>query len=232
MGGLTAYVGVHALVVPPKQGDTVVVSAAGGAVGSFAAQLCKATGATVIGVAGGAEKCEFLRKDLGLDGAVDYKDKTTSIAAQLDKLCPDGVDFFFDNVGGEILDEVLNRVRMQGRIVICGGISKYNGSTASGPTNYLKLAERNAIMTGFVVSDFPAACATGMEMMRYLHHRGAVKTFETRKQGIEAYPRALNSLFAGGSLGKTMVELVPGHDVCCWQQDATAAPAALPTARL
>ena len=124
--GLTAWVGMRAVLGPPRKGEIVVVSAAAGAVGSIAAQLAKHAGARVLGVAGGEPKCAFLTETLGLDGAIDYKHPTASIAEQLDRLAPDGVDFFMDNAGGEVLDAVLARIRKRGRVVICGAASQYS----------------------------------------------------------------------------------------------------------
>jgi len=208
--GLTAYGGVFSTLKPPQEGETVVVSAATGAVGNIACQLCKSTGAKVIGIAGGAQKCEWLRETLQLDGAVDYKDSTTSVGEQLDKLCPDGINFFFDNVGGEILDDVLLRITQRARVVICGGISQYQneqGAPCRGPANYLKLAERNSTMKGFVVTEFMAEFAAAKEAMAKLHKEGKLKVFETRKKGIEEFPLALQGLFTGTTMAKTMVEI-------------------------
>jgi NADPH-dependent curcumin reductase CurA len=208
--GITAYVGVNSVLSPPKKGETVVVSAAAGAVGTYACQLCKATGARVIGIAGGTTKCAFLVEQVGLDGAVDYKSQSSTVGEQLDELCPDGIDFFFDNVGGDVLVDVLDRVKFGSRIVICGGIASYNSEKkATGPSNYLKLAERGALMKGFVVTQYPEGIQKGIDEMQFLHWRGDVKAFETRTQGLETYPQALNGLFTGASTGKTMVEVVP-----------------------
>lgn len=156
--GLTAWVGVRAVARKPRRGETVVVSAAAGAVGSIAAQLAKLRGARVIGIAGGAAKAAFLTDTLKLDGAIDYKDPERTVAAQLDALCPDGVDFFFDNVGGEVLDAVLARLRPKARVVVCGAVSQYNGGLnkggVRGPAEYLKLAERGATMVGYNVMQY------------------------------------------------------------------------------
>ena len=126
--GLTAWVGIHSVTKPPRRGQTVVVSGAAGATGSVAAQLARLTGARVVGIAGGPQKAAYLREQLQLHGAVDYKDGACSVAQQLDALCPDGIDFFFDTVGGETLDDVLCRIRKNGRVVICGASSQYNGN--------------------------------------------------------------------------------------------------------
>ena len=152
ISGLTAWVGVVAVLRPPRKGEVVVVSAAAGGVGSIAAQIAKARGARVIGIAGGRAKARFLLNELHLDGAVDYKGDE-SVGEQLDKLAPEGVDFFFDNVGGGTLDVVLARIRTGGRIVVCGAVSQYsegqvNKGTVHGPRQYLKLAERGATMKG------------------------------------------------------------------------------------
>ena len=145
--GLTAWVGIHSVAKAPRKGETAVVSGASGATGSVAAQLAKLTGARVIGIAGGDAKKAYLLDELKLDGAVDYKD-ARSVGAQLDELCPNGVDYYFDTVGGSTLDAVLQRIRAKGRVVVCGASSQYNGNlnvgTVQGPSNYLKLAERGA----------------------------------------------------------------------------------------
>lgn len=207
--GVTAYVGIMCRLKPPQEGDVCVVSAATGAVGNIAAQLCKAKGAKVIGVAGGQAKCDWLRDEMKLDGAVDYKDKSTTIGEQLDKLCPDGISFFFDNVGGDILDEVLLRIKQRARVVICGGISQYSnmpGTKLQGPSNYLKLAERNADLSGFVVSDYLSEFKTAKEELQRMHKEGSMKIFETKMSGIDKFPIALQGLFTGTTMGKTLVE--------------------------
>jgi len=207
--GLTAYGGILLCLDPPKEGDTVVISAATGAVGNIAAQLAKSKGAKVIGIAGGQTKCDWCRDVLGLDGCVDYKDKETSVGEQLDKLCPDGINFFFDNVGGDILDAVLLRITQKARVVICGGISQYNreGTPIQGPTNYLKLAERNSKMAGFVVTAYVEQFEEAKMALQLLHTAGVIKVHETKKQGIKEFPEALIGLFTGTSMGKTLVML-------------------------
>ena len=156
--GITAYVGSFCVLNPPSKGEVAVVSAAAGAVGSIAAQLLLSTGATVIGVAGGEKKCKYLTDELKLHGAIDYKSNKETVADQLKRLAPDGVDFFYDNVGGSILDDVLEVIRLNGRIVICGAVSQYSGNlnvgTVQGPSNYLKLAEKGVTMKGFVVMQY------------------------------------------------------------------------------
>jgi NADPH-dependent curcumin reductase len=147
ISGLSAYMGIFvASTRPPTKGDTVVVSAAAGGVGTLAVQMAKRTGARVVGIAGGPDKVDFLLNQVGVDAVVDYKDTTMTLEEQLTLACPNGIDFFFDNVGGSTLDAVLTHINVGARIVICRAISQYDTGTLysdpRGPTNYLKLAER------------------------------------------------------------------------------------------
>ena len=201
--GLTAYAGMIA-VGEVTEGDVVVVSAAAGAVGSVASQLAKIKGATVIGVAGGAHKCEYLINELGCDHAIDYK--ADDIGAKLTEYAPDGINVFFDNVGGELLDFVLDRIAQGSRVVICGAISQYGDlDHVNGPSLYLRLAERNSSMRGFTVdrfmSDFPNMEA---EIAGWLKD-GSLKMPEQIEEGIERFPTALCMLFNGGHTGKLLV---------------------------
>lgn len=213
--GFTAWTGVHAVTSRPCVGETVVVSAATGAVGSIAAQLATRTGARVVGVAGGAVKTAFLRDTLGLDDTVDYKSATSSVAAQLDTACPDGIDFFFDNVGGELLDAVLCRLNFGARVVICGAVSQYNTDALArgavrGPREYLKLAERGASMHGFVVTQYclkPWTFLRALADLTYAHVMGQVTVTETVHVGLQAFPEALSKLFTGQALGKMLVDV-------------------------
>lgn len=206
--GLTAFIGVHFVSRPPAAGETVVVSAAAGAVGTVAAQLCRANGARVIGVAGGEPKGVFLKKELHLDGAIDYHG---DMAKQLDALAPEGVDYFFDNAGGEILDVVLERLRPGARVVICGAASQYSGNLAAGevhgPRNYLKLAERGASMIGFNVFQFPSRFEEARKELRRLCKEGLLRLPEHHAAGLDAYPAALRSLFTGDHIGKMLVDV-------------------------
>lgn len=202
--GLTAYCGLRG-AGQVKEGDTVLVSAAAGAVGSVAAQVAKNLGAKVIGIAGGSEKCAFLVDELGLDSAIDYKGE--DVAAKLKELAPDGIDVFFDNVGGDILDAALGNLREGARVVICGAISQYGDQqNIQGPTNYLQLAEKNARMEGFVVTrfaeDFPGAVAQITEWIK----DGKLKMREDVEEGIDSFPTALRKLFEGGNTGKMIVK--------------------------
>ncbi len=203
-GGITAWVGLIR-VAQIQAGDVVVVSGAAGAVGSVVVQLAKARGARVIGIAGGPAKCGYLLETLGADVAIDYKN--SDLAQQLALAAPDGVDVFFDNVGGETLDIVLDNLAPAGaRIAICGAISQYqNLDDVRGPKLYLRLAERNAMMKGFVVSyyeaDYPAAVAEISALMQ----AGKLTLPEHVVSGIDLFPEALLMLFDGGHLGNLVV---------------------------
>ena len=201
--GLTAYFGMLDIGAP-RPGNTVLVSGAAGATGSIAGQLARIQGARVVGIAGGHEKCEWLVSELGFDAAVDYK--AGDIAAQVAQACPDGVDVYFDNVGGEILDIALDKLADGARVVLCGGISRYNETgPVPGPVNYFNLVLRRARMEGFIVLDyasrFPEAAKalTGHLLSGELRHR------ETVLEGFEQLPQALMNLFTGGNIGKQLV---------------------------
>ena len=220
LSGLTAYIGVACVLGPPRRKQVVVVSAAAGGVGSLAAQIAKARGAFVIGVAGGAAKRAYLLESLGLDGAVDYKSKDESIGAQLDRLCPEGVDFFFDNVGGEVLDAVLERLRRDARVVLCGGASHYaagqvNKGAVIGPSKYLKLAERGATMKGFNVMFYlPRKIPAFLWKMLRLIWRGKLRMDEHVSHGIGSFPRAMESMFDGSAPpGKLLVNVSAAEPV-------------------
>jgi len=211
--GLTAYTGVF--YVPskaPRKGETVVVTGAAGAVGSIAVQLCKSTGARVVGVAGGPRKGEYLM-GLGCDAVIDYKDKAKPLESQIAETCPSGIDFVYDNVGGETLDLLLEKINPNGRVVICGAISQYSGNLNSktkkvrGPSNYLKLAERGAEMRGFNVIQHIAKLPFMLVGMFYLWARGKVKMTEHIETGLEQFPYALQKLFTGETIGKTLVRI-------------------------
>jgi len=201
--GLTAYMGMLK-VAAVKAGDTVVVSGAAGAVGTVAVQIAKIQGATVIGIAGGPEKSAYLVNQIGADAAIDYKNE--DVPARLTLLAPNGIDVFFDNVGGELLDWVLDRLATGGRIAICGAISQYsNLQDVRGPNLYLRLAERNATMGGFTVDhyadQFGVACADLVSWM----NDGRLILPEHVLNGIENFSQALVTLFTGGHMGKLLV---------------------------
>lgn len=202
--GMTAYFGLLD-IGRPKPGDTVLISGAAGATGSVAGQIAKLKGCTVIGIAGSDDKCDWLTEELGFDGAINYK--TADIGAEIDRLCPAGIDIYFDNVGGEILDLALERIRDNARIVLCGGISRYNVTgPVPGPVNYFNLVFRRARMEGFIVLDYaPRFEAAGVEMSQWIAD-GSLKQQATVMDGFKLLPRALIDLFTGANTGKMMVK--------------------------
>jgi hypothetical protein len=204
--GMTAYFGLFD-VGRPQEGDTVVVSGAAGAVGSVAGQIAKLKGCRVIGIAGGEEKCRWLVDELGFDGAIDYK--AENVRAALKQHAPKGVDVYFDNVGGEILDAVLTRLARGARVVICGAISQYNATgSVQGPKNYLSLLVSRASMTGMVVFDYADRFAGAAAEMAGWLQDGRLTTREDVVQGgVEAFPDALLKLFAGENVGKLVLQV-------------------------
>lgn len=202
--GLTAYAGMIT-VGEVQSGDIVVVSAAGGAVGSIACQLAKIKGATVIGIAGGSDKCKFLIDDIGCHHAIDYKND--DIDAKLKEFAPEGINVFFDNVGGELLDIVLDNMMMGARVVICGAISQYDHLTdVRGPSLYLRVAERNASMRGFTVDHYMAQFPQMEADITGWLKSGELHMPEQVEEGIESFPTALSMLFSGGNHGKMLVK--------------------------
>jgi NADPH-dependent curcumin reductase len=205
MPGMTGYFGLLD-VGQPKPGNTVVVSGAAGAVGQTVGQLAKIKGCRVVGIAGGRAKCDWVVNELGFDACIDYKGG--DVKAGLKEHCPKGVDVYFDNVGGEILDDVLARLARGARIVICGAISQYNNTTpVQGPKNYLSLLVHRARMEGMVVFDyadrFPVAVA---ELAGYLKD-GRMKSKEDVVNGIETFPEALVKLFTGENFRKLVLQV-------------------------
>ncbi len=203
--GMTAYFGFLD-VGKPTPGDVVVISGAAGAVGMVVGQIAKIKGCHTVGIAGGREKCRYIVNELGFDAAIDYKSE--DVKAVLKKHCPKGVDVYFDNVGGEILDAVLTQIRCGARIVICGAISQYNNTTpVKGPSNYLSLLVNRASMTGFVCFDYlsrygEAAC----EMAGWMA-AGKLKSREDIVEGLETFPETLLRLFKGENLGKLILKV-------------------------
>jgi NADPH-dependent curcumin reductase CurA len=203
--GLTAYFGMLDLG-KPKAGETVVVSGAAGATGSVAGQIAKIEGARVVGIAGGPEKCAWLTKEAHFDAAIDYKND--DVAARLAELCPKGVDVYFDNVGGEILEAVLDRIAQRARIVLCGGISGYNAETPPpGPRNLMNLVVQRARMEGFIILDyfprFPEAVPKLTEWVK----SGAIVHQEDIQRGLENAPKTLQRLFTGANTGKQILQV-------------------------
>jgi NADPH-dependent curcumin reductase CurA len=203
--GLTAYVGVRR-VGGVRAGETFVVSAAAGAVGCVAGQVAQRDGARVVGIAGGPEKCRFVTEQLGFDAAVDYK--RDDVAEQLRAAAPGGVDVYFDNVGGPLLDVVLDQIRLRARIVICGAISQYSGDMSKGvrgPALYLRLAERQSRMEGFAVTHFPEAHAEAEAALASWLREGRLRLPEHVEHGLERFGAALAMLFTGGHSGKLLL---------------------------
>jgi hypothetical protein len=205
--GVTAYFGMLD-VAKPQPGETVVVSGAAGATGSVAGQIAKIQGARVIGIAGTPDKCSWLTGELGFDHAVNYR--TEDVGARLDELCPDGIDVFFDNVGGAILDAVLRRLALGARLALCGAISTYNEEDQPPPIHwYMNLVVQRARMQGFLVLDyldrFPEAVLALVEWVG----AGRIHWRDHIVEGLESAPRALNMLFTGENTGKLMVRVGP-----------------------
>ncbi len=205
MPGMTAYFGILE-VGKIKEGDVVLVSGAAGAVGSVVGQIAKIKGCTVIGIAGGPEKCKYVTETLGFDGAIDYKNG--DMKKELRALCPKGIDVYFDNVGGEILDLALTRIRRDARIVICGAISQYNNTTPiKGPSNYLSLLVNRGTMQGMVVMDYaPNFGKAAMDMGTWMA-QGKLKSREDIYDGIENFRETFTRLFTGEKMGKLVLKV-------------------------
>jgi NADPH-dependent curcumin reductase CurA len=205
MTGMTAYFALLD-VGAPKAGETVVISGAAGAVGSIAGQIAKLKGCRVVGIAGGEEKCRYLVDELGFDATIDYKHE--DVAAGLKRTCPKGVDVYFDNVGGDILDAVLTRLNFKARVVICGAISQYNNKEAvKGPSNYLSLLVNRARMEGFVVMDHAAQFPKALQEMGGWLASGELKSREDIVEGLENFPDGLLKLFSGENFGKLVLKV-------------------------
>jgi NADPH-dependent curcumin reductase CurA len=205
MPGMTAYFGLLE-VGQPKAGETVVVSGAAGAVGQTVGQVARQRGCRVVGIAGGREKCDFVVNELGFDACIDYK--SGSVKDGLKQHCPKGVDVYFDNVGGDILDAVLTRINRKARIVICGAISQYNNTTpVKGPANYLSLLVNRARMEGIVVFDWADRYPEGAAQMAQWMKEGNFKTREDIVDGLENFPQTLLMLFEGRNFGKLILKV-------------------------
>jgi NADPH-dependent curcumin reductase CurA len=205
MTGYTAYFGLLD-VGKPMAGETVVISAAAGAVGSVAAQIARIKGCRVVGIAGGERKRRFLIDDLKVTTALDYK--AGSIADQLPAAVPNGIDIYFDNVGGETLDAALGLINRHGRIVVCGGISQYGDMDAvRGPSNYLQLVAQSARMQGFTMRDYLDRIPEAFMALAQWRASGEIIFREHIVRGIERFPEALDMLFAGANEGKLLIEV-------------------------
>jgi NADPH-dependent curcumin reductase len=204
LNGMTAYFGLLE-IANPKPGETVVVSAAAGATGSAAGQIARIKGCRVIGIAGGREKCAYVR-ELGFDDVIDYK--LEDVAQRLSETCPQGVDIYFDNVGGDLLNTVLARLAMHGRVVLCGAIARYNDtSPAPGPSNYLQLISRRGRMEGFIVLDYFDRAAEAIPVLYSWMADGKLKYRTDTLDGLENAPAALVRLFTGENQGKQVVKI-------------------------
>jgi NADPH-dependent curcumin reductase CurA len=206
LSGLTAYFGLLD-VGRPEPGQTVVVSGAAGSVGSIAGQIARIKGCRAIGIAGGADKCGWLVGELGFDAALDYK--AGELRSQLKASAPDGVDVFFDNVGGEVLDDVLSRLARGARVVISGAISQYNATEAPrGPANYMQLLVARASMTGFVIFDYADRYGEGVAQLANWLRSGELRSREDLVRGdIDLFPDTLLRLFHGENTGKLVLAL-------------------------
>ena len=205
MPGMTAYFGLLEVGLP-QAGETVVVSGAAGAVGQTVGQLAKLKGCRVVGIAGGKAKCDWVVNELGFDACIDYKND--DLRAGLKAHCPQGVDIYFDNVGGEILDTLLTKITRGARIIICGAISQYNNTTpVKGPANYLSLLVNRARMQGIVVFDYADRYHLGVaEMAAYLK-AGKTKSKEDVVSGLDTFPETLLKLFNGDNFGKLVLQV-------------------------
>ena len=202
--GATAYFGMTD-IGRPQPGETVVVSAAAGATGSVAGQIAKIAGARVIGIAGGPQKCRAVVEDFGFDACIDYKNE--DLAAALKQHCPRGVNVYFDNVGGPILNAVLGRIAPKARVVLCGVISSYLTGEHPGPANYVNLLAKTASMQGFNALDEWNRFDEAFGDLRRWEHEGSLRHRETIFDGLESCVDALNGLFTGANIGKMLVKV-------------------------
>jgi NADPH-dependent curcumin reductase CurA len=205
MPGFTAYFGLLD-IGKPEAGQTVVVSGAAGAVGTVVGQIAKIKGCRAVGIAGGTDKCRYLTEELGFDAAVDYKH--SDVKAALRDACPNGIDVFFYNVGGDILDIALTRLARHARVVICGAISQYNNTApVKGPANYLSLLVYRASMTGMVVFDYAKRYPDAVRDLAGWMAAGKLKSREHIVEGLETFPEALQMLFSGANMGKLVLKV-------------------------
>lgn len=204
MPGLTAYFGLLDKG-RPKEGDVALVSGAAGMVGSLVAQIAKIKGCTIIGIAGGKDKCSYAKAELGFDEVIDYK--KDNVADKIKELAPKGVDIYFDNVGGEILDAAMLNLALGARVVICGAISQYNDAQFNGLKNYMKIVSARATMSGIIVFDyFPRALEAIEDLSKWLKE-GKIKYKEHIVEGIEKFPQTLRMLFTGKNYGKLLLKI-------------------------
>jgi NADPH-dependent curcumin reductase CurA len=207
ISGLTAYFGLLD-IGRPEPGQTVVISGAAGSVGSVVGQIARIKGCRTIGIAGGQEKCRWLVEELGFDAAIDYK--AGDLHAQLKTHAPNGVDVFFDNVGGDALEAALARLARGGRVVLCGAVSQYNTGAGGGPANYMQLLVARGSMTGFVIFDYADRYAEGVAQLAKWLDNGELRSREHIVAGdVTDFPDALLTLFRGENTGKLVLALSP-----------------------
>jgi NADPH-dependent curcumin reductase CurA len=205
--GLTAYFGLID-VAQARAGETLVVSAAAGAVGSLTGQIGKILGCRVVGIAGSDEKCRWITEDLGFDAAINYR--TETVSERLQVLCPGGIDVYFDNVGGRILEAVLYLINLRARIAVCGMISQYNATRSEpGPSNLTMLIMKRARMEGFLVLDYLHRAAEAVTALAAWYAEGRLKYRVDIVEGLAEAPRAINRLFEGSNTGKLIVRVSP-----------------------
>ena len=204
MPGMTAYFGLLD-IGRPASGETVVVSGAAGAVGATVGQIAKIKGCRAVGIAGGPEKCRMLIEDYGFDAAIDYK--ADDLKASLKEHCPDRIDVYFDNVGGDVLDACLARLARGARVPLCGAVSQYNSPKMKGPSNYMSLLVNRATMTGFVVFDFAARYKEAAVEMAGWMREGKLVSREDVVPGLETFPDTLLKLFRGENKGKLVLQV-------------------------
>jgi NADPH-dependent curcumin reductase CurA len=203
--GVTAYFGLLE-VGRPKEGETVVVSGAAGATGSVVGQIAKIEGCRVVGIAGGPDKCGWLTGEAGFDAAIDYKGER--VDRRLRELCPNGIDVFFDNVGGEVLDAALANLAMRGRVVICGAIAGYNEKVPPpGPRNYLSLLVQRGRMEGFIILDYMDRAGEAVAALSRWVREGKLRHREDIQEGLENAPATLRRLFEGKNRGKQLLRI-------------------------
>ena len=206
MPGFTAYFGLMD-IGKPKEGETVVVSSAAGAVGHVVCQIAKLKGCRVVGIAGGPDKCAYLKDDLNVDAVIDYK--LGDIAGQLKAAAPEGIDVFFDAVGGETLDAVLMQMNRHARIVICGAITQYeNIENPIGPGDYVQLVTQSCLMQGFTMRDYMHRSKEAFVDLLTWEHEGKIQFREHIVQGIEMFPEAVQMVYQGKNHGKLIIKLV------------------------
>lgn len=203
--GLTAYFGLLD-VGRPKASDTVVISGAAGATGSSAVQIAKIIGCRAIAIAGGPEKCAWVVKTLGADAAIDYKSE--DVSARLAALCPDGIDVYFDNVGGRILEACIGQMKMNGRIALCGMISTYNDATPTpGPNNLFELITRRVRMEGFLAGDYASRFGEARAALEQWMNEGKLQSFVDVQEGFENIPTTFLRIFTGQNVGKQTLKI-------------------------